>query len=397
MKLMTLNFARLLALALWLAAFHLHAAEAGRDGVQAVAYYFPDWTRPPGNNDRVFAEWWYMENAIPRFPGHEQPKKPVWGYEDESDPAVMAKKVAVAAEHGLSAFVFCWYYHAQGHYIERALHEGYLKAANRVRLPFAILWANHDIAALGRTGAVTPEVFDKMTDLIVRDYFSKPEYWRINGRCYFSIYQPMTFIDGMGGVAPARVALDAFRQKADAAGCGGLHLNLVDFELNKQPNAMVPVRDLAADSVTSYVWIHAPAAYERMTFPNAGFDEVKNAYFASWDKWWGRTGMHFPHVTMGWDPTPRLRRDQPHTGAGYPDTPVITGNSPERFKTALLEAKARAGKLPAGQRIVSIYAWNEWSEGGYLEPEGRTGNAYLDAVKSVFLDGTPGTQPATAD
>jgi len=41
------------------------------------------------------------------------------------------------------------------------------------------------IAALGRMGAVTPEVFDKMIDVIVRDYFGRPEYWRINGRCYY--------------------------------------------------------------------------------------------------------------------------------------------------------------------------------------------------------------------
>jgi Glycosyltransferase WbsX len=38
----------------------------------------------------------------------------------------------------------------------------------------------------------------------------------------------------------------------------------------------------------------------------------------------------------------------------------------------------------AGQRIVSIYAWNEWSEGGYLEPEERTGNDYLESIKDVF-------------
>ncbi len=152
-------------------ALHSRAADAKAspsppgqgDHVQAVAYYFPDWSRPPGNMDRVFAEWWYLENAIPRFSGHAQPKRPVWGYEDESDPAVMAKKTAVAADHGLSGFVFCWYYHAQGPFIERALHDGYLKAANRAQLPFAIMWANHDIAPLERVGAVTPEVFEAMT------------------------------------------------------------------------------------------------------------------------------------------------------------------------------------------------------------------------------------------
>jgi hypothetical protein len=352
---------------------------------QAVAYYFPNWHRQEGQTGLNFAEWGFIPRAKPRFEGHQQPKHPVWGIEDEADPVVMAKKISTAADHGLSAFLFCWYYHEQGGYLDRALNEGYLRAPNKMRLPFALMWANHDVGTQPfRKGAVTREVFDRMIDLLIVRYFKDPAYWRIGGRCYFSIYQPMTFIQGMGGIAEARAALDAFRKRAAVAGCGELHLNLIDFELSKQPDAMKPVRELGADSVTSYVWIHDPTAWAALKFPSTDYEPVRSAYFTNWDKWWGRTGQHFPNVTMGWDPTPRLRPDQPHTGKMYPDTAVMTGNTPERFKSALQDAKTRADKLPEGRRIVTLYAWNEWTEGGYLEPEGTTGMKYLEAVREVF-------------
>jgi arylsulfatase A-like enzyme len=353
---------------------------------QVAAYYFPNWHRPSKDHTGPnFAEWGFIPRATPRFEGHQQPKHPVWGIEDEADPVVMAKKIATAADHGLSAFLFCWYYHEQGGYLDRALNEGYLQAANKMRLPFALMWANHDVNTQPfRKGAVTREVFDRMTDLLITRYFKDPAYWRIDGRCYFSIYQPMTFIQGMGGMTEARAALDAFRKRAADAGCGEPHLNLIDFELHKQPDAMKPVRDLGADSVTSYVWIHDPAAWAALKFPSSDFEPVRSAYFATWDKWWSRTGRHFPNVTMGWDPTPRLQPDQPHTGKMYPDTAVMTGNTPGRFKSALQDAKTRADKLPEGRRIVTLYAWNEWTEGGYLEPEATTGMKYLEAVRKVF-------------
>jgi len=380
-----------------LAALHAADVAKARDKApQAVAYYFPCWHRLPEQQGEGFGEWPSIARATPRFEGHLQPKRPLWGIEDEAEPAVMAKKIATAADHGLSAFVFCWYYHEQGGYLDRALNEGYLRAANKTRLPFALMWANHDVGTQPfRKGAVTREVFERMTDLLITRYFKDPAYWRINGRCYFSIYQPMTFIEGMGGITGARAALAAFRKKAEAAGCGPLHLNLVDYELAKQPDAMKPVRDLGADSVTSYVWIHDPAAWEAFRFPATDFDTILSAYFANWDKWWKRTEIHFPNVTMGWDPTPRLRPDQPHTGAaGYPDTPVIIHNTPAHFKTALVAAKTRAQMLPPGQRIVTIYAWNEWTEGGYLEPEATTGMQYLEAVRDVFgLSITVPTKP----
>ena len=56
---------------------------------------------------------------------------------------VMNKKINAAADSGIDAFVFDWYWY-DGPYLERALDEGFLNAPDRSRIKFALMWANHD-------------------------------------------------------------------------------------------------------------------------------------------------------------------------------------------------------------------------------------------------------------
>ena len=89
---------------------------------QIGAYYFPNYHAEPRNETlygKGWTEWELMKHARPRFTGHQQPKVPAWGYEDESDPAVFARKIDAAADYGLTQFIFDWYWHEEGMFLNR--------------------------------------------------------------------------------------------------------------------------------------------------------------------------------------------------------------------------------------------------------------------------------------
>ncbi len=79
------------------------------------------------------SEWRLVQQARPRFKGHQQPKVPLWGYEDESDPTIFAKKIKAASQAGISSFIFDWYWYDDGPFLQAALEKGYLGAPNRKR------------------------------------------------------------------------------------------------------------------------------------------------------------------------------------------------------------------------------------------------------------------------
>ncbi|MBP9902889.1 MAG: glycoside hydrolase family 99-like domain-containing protein [Verrucomicrobia bacterium] len=62
---------------------------------------------------------------------------------------------------------------------------------------------------------------------------------------------------------------------------------------------------------------------------------------------------------------------------------TMSGNTPERFKEALALTKQRLLADPQSPRILNINAWNEWTEGSYLEPDNVHGMKYLEAVRDI--------------
>lgn len=393
----------------WLASLAVMAgAEVStNEPVTVISYYFgnyhPGDPRNEKNKGPGWSEWELVKAAKPRFPGQQQPHVPQWGYTDESKPEAMAQKIAAAADHGISAFIFDWYYYNDGPFLNGTIDDGFLKATNNERLKFAFMWANHDWndmmpyhrgtpPKLLYPGRVTPETFNKVGDLLIRDYFSRSNYFRIAGKPYFSIYEIQNLVESFGSIGATRAALDQFRAKARAAGLPGVHLNMVGWGQTILPGEKTPadpvklVHDLGFDSVTSYVWVHHVGLPEQQT----EYNYVRAQYFNYWTSAATNYGVpYIPNVTMGWDPSPRADQAQEYGNFGYPFTNTIKDNTPENFQTALALAKQRLLAETNGLRMLNLNCWNEWTEGSYLEPDTVHGMAYLDAVKAVFGDAKP--------
>jgi hypothetical protein len=76
-----------------------------------AVYYFPNYHADARNaqlHGTGWTEWELVKRAEPRFSNHDQPKVPVWGYEDEADPQVMARNIDAAADHGVDSFIHAY-------------------------------------------------------------------------------------------------------------------------------------------------------------------------------------------------------------------------------------------------------------------------------------------------
>ena len=368
-----------------------------------AAFYFPNFHTDPrmeAIHGKNWTEWELIKTAPSRFPGHKVKNHPLWGYEDEADPLVMAKKIDAAADHGLDVWLFDWYYYDDGPFLERCLTDGFLKASNRNRMKFALMWANHDWyqihgydptqgdCPINFPGSVKPETFEKICDRVIENYFKQPNYWKINGCPVFSIYEINTFALSYPDSDAVLTALEKFRSKVKAAGFPDLHLNIMYWGEPNLPGGRTPknwpavLKAIHADSATSYTWVHHGALG---AFPETPYQEALKKYIQEYAN--ARETLpvpYFPNVTMGWDNTPRCARNIPWKPMPHVGNPVLVGNTPAAFQHALECIKSEMDTVKGQPRILTINAWNEWPETSILEPEAEYGYGYLEAVRNVF-------------
>lgn len=358
-----------------------------------AAFYWPAYHHEP-RLQHVFpdgkGEWEDIYTAKPEKPGHDQPKVPVWGYEDESDPRVMEKKIDAAQKHGVNVFIFDWYWYDGKPLLEDCINNGFLKAKNNDQIRFYIMWANHtansywDRKMQDKTKVLWPgecdrKNFDIVVDRIISQYFKHPSYYKIDGKPVFSIYELSTLIKGLGGIQNTKEALDSFRKKTVEAGFPGLHLQAILWGAIPKNLAGVPgdqsqtqggVLDyFGFNSLTNYSWVH-------FISPDNDYIDWANQATAMWPKFDQEFSIpFFPHVSIGWDNNPRFPEGK---------QPYVRNTKPESFAIYLKKAKSYLDQHPEQPKLITINAWNEWSEGSYLEPDQTNGFGYLKAIKKIF-------------
>jgi hypothetical protein len=337
-------------------------------------------------------EWQSVKNSVRKYPGHQWPRRPLWGYVNEADPSVMRMQIDAAADHGVNVFIYDWYWYDGRPFLENCLNDGYLKAPNNDRVKFYLMWANHDVKNVWDirisedldnvvwNGFVDRKQFDIIADRLIERYFHHPSYYRIDGKPVFMIYDLQNLIRGLGGIDATVKALDWFRERCAKSGLGGLHLqltmwneramNLSGVDSVKTVSPVEAVRTLGFDSMSHYQYVH---------FVNIDrdYEDIVPDVLDEWKRLDGTYPIpYYPHVSLGWDNNPRFKEFRPG---------VVKNNTPEQVKKAFLKAKEYVDAHPDQTPLVTINSWNEWTETSYLEPDDLYGYGYLEALKEVFL------------
>lgn len=371
-----------------------------------AAYVWPafqgteDWKRY-GFFPEGVGEWEFVYGAKAKKPGHRQPRVPLWGYEQENDPIVLARKIDACLAAGVNVLIYDWYWYEGKPFLEEGVN-AFLKAPNNERMKFALMWANHTIddqwdktvpvKCKDKNGyynvrALATVSLDEFKNVLVPrwiNYFKKPNYYKINGKPLFQVFCPNELIGWFGGVDKVKEAFEYFDQKAREAGFEGVELQCQNGALGSEESAN-NLSKVGFTGAFCYNWMEfvpfSGSYYQDYTgMKDMDYKEWGEACFAKFEDRAKKLKQFqfYPNITCGWDSNPRF--------PDYVYIPVTLNNTPERFEYFLRKAKAWAdANIPSHKpKLIVINALNEWTEGSYIEPDTENGYGFFNAIARVF-------------
>ena len=337
-------------------------------------------------------EWETVFTMQQRNPGHYWNRHPLWGYINEADPSVMEMEIEQATSHGVNVFIFDWYWFDGRPFMETTLTNGFLKAKNRDKMKFYLMWANHDVNNNWDTrfsrlkenniiwqGKIDRQEFEKICKRNIEMFFKQPNYYKIDGKPVFMIYDIPNLISGLGGIEETRDALRWFTEETKRAGFPGLDIQLTMWSVNVNYSGFDGNKtDKPANEFVTHLGFTSSTHYQYAHMMGMN-DEYLKLHEQAMRVWESSTSdftiPYYPHVSIGWDNSPRLGQSA-----------VVRNNTPENFQKALEDAKQFVDNHPKLHPLITINSWNEWTETSYLQPDDVNGYGYLEAVKKVFVD-----------
>lgn len=345
--------------------------------VTLIAYYLTQFHPNPQNDEwwgKGTTEWNNVDQAIPQFVGHYQPRRPgELGYYDLRIDDVMRRQIKIAQNYGIGAFCFYYYWFNGKRLLEYPLNK--FLQDHTYAIPFFYCWANENWTKRysGTSSEVlmeidpTVESYQAFIDSVISD-FSDPRYFKIGNRPVLSVYRPALVPD-------TEKVLDHWRKRVKIT--LGLDLYIIaiqekdtsidwlskgyDAESEFQPKSVelwckdisTAVRPIRSD-FSGVVFDYADLVDKRRYLNNKGLSRKT-----------------YPAVMPMWDNTARRN----HRGT------IFHGSTPVLYQKWLHDIVQRVRRnADLDERIVFINAWNEWGEGAYLEPDRFFGYAYLEAT-----------------
>lgn len=374
--------------------------------MKIIPLYLPQFHTIPENDEwwgKGFTEWVNVRDAKPLFEGHNQPRVPLNNnYYDLSDIETLKWQCRIAKEYGI--YGFCMYhYWFNGHLLLEKPME-MLLAHPEIDIKYCISWANHDWTDAWKASNRQPKVliahnFDDEKDWVdhfnyLLPFFKDPRYMTENNKPLMVIYIPNI-------IRKLKKMLDVWSQMARDNGFDGLTFiyqsaassfdnswdhSLFDYGVemnpgyvglaNRQKNSsFFPKLMKYSHEIKRFLHIR------RSLLPQKKITEVSKA---DYDYTWQRilelrpisnAPKMIPCAFTDWDNTPR------HKERGY----LYQGVSPDKFKSYFKQLLDNTKNF-YDTDMIFVFAWNEWAEGGYLEPDEKNGFAFLEAIKECLSE-----------
>ena len=366
---------------------------------EVACVYYPHWHEYPKGNEwfhKGFNEWEFVKDAKLRVPGQKVPLRPLYGFLDGKDPADVAKEIDLASNAGIDVFLFDWYWYGGEMTMQESLEQGFLRAPNRMKMKFCLMWCYHDRVDSFRDDPRAPKRMlmklprtpeDFLNNIrYAKKFFHEPNHWMRDGKPFFSIYSAPRFVQDMGGPEKTRQLLDEARKIAIADGLAGIYFQGMNPWSEKAAKLL---SDAGFDCIGSYNLATCPAAVACEKDGTFTFDysEMLPWHQKCWKEYsTGATVPYIPAVTAGRDVTMRCRNEEPFPWrtVRYPYGYICLGNTPDKFQSLLESAKKHVEADPKAPRAILIYGWNEYTEGGYIAPNNFDADGFLRAVAAVF-------------
>lgn len=365
--------------------------------MKVIAFYLPQFHTIPENDEwwgKGFTEWVNVKKAEPLFDGHYQPRVPLDGnYYDLTDNEVKRWQIGLAKKYGVYGFCF-YHYWFDGHMLLQKPVDQYL-ADKSLDLPFCICWANehwtnawtsksNKILIAQRYGG--PEEWREHFDYLL-PFFKDDRYIKNNGRPLMVLYRP-DLIDCLNDM------LDCWDSLARENGFDGVDFayQQIHFDLQKNKDDSRFAYDIEYQPAYANHDLNGSrhkllkklksAAVKALGNVGVDLEQVRpqklilQDYDLTWKAVLRRRPMSdksVPGAFVDWDNTAR-RGDR---GS------VFVGASPEKFEKYMTEQIARTRDV-YHKDMLFLFAWNEWAECGYMEPDERYGYAYLEALKRAL-------------
>lgn len=326
--------------------------------VDVGVYYFPGWLKSAPLKP---ADPWLK---IKKYPD----RKPLNGWYKDGDPHTTEQQTAWMHQAGINFVIYDWYW-LEGHGVTLNQSIDAFKASNSKNgMEFSILWANHF------NSPRSMKTFDAVVDYWVANYFSSPDYKRIDGRPVVFIFSP----EELGRQAhkfgsSSRALIDRARKRAVASGFKGIYF--VGASQASSGNLSAIIKD-GYDALTAYNYHYGMSGKsDKFTQPSTSYQELTSGYEQSWRWIIDNTKIpYFVPVTSGWDKRP--------WGGSKTLSHDRSASTPEQFGHHVSAAKKLIEsnhEKTLGHMVICC--WNEYGEGSYIEPTEKYGTDYIRVLK----------------